>query len=85
MKEEVLERAAAAATSSETGNQTTTRKGLEFRRYFTREGLSPYDTVEWEYRTAAITGEGGEVIFEQKNVEVPKSWSMTATNIVASK
>jgi ribonucleoside-diphosphate reductase alpha chain len=60
-------------------------KGLEFRRYFTREGVSPYDTVEWEYRTAAITSESGEVIFEQKNVEVPKTWSMTATNIVASK
>jgi ribonucleoside-diphosphate reductase alpha chain len=61
------------------------RRGLEFRRYFTREGVSPYDTVEWEYRTAAITSESGEVIFEQKNVEVPKAWSMTATNIVASK
>jgi ribonucleoside-diphosphate reductase alpha chain len=60
-------------------------KGLEFRRYFTRDGVSPYDTVEWEYRTAAITSESGEVIFEQKNVEVPKTWSMTATNIVASK
>src|SRR5678815_5336610 len=60
-------------------------KGLEFRRYFTREGVSPYDAVEWEYRTAAITSESGEIIFEQKNVEVPKTWSMTATNIVASK
>src|SRR5919109_273210 len=80
MKEEVLEQQA-------DGNGTVgkTRKGLEFRRHFTREGISPYDTVEWEYRTAAITSESGEVIFEQKNVEVPKSWSMTATNIVASK
>src|SRR6267142_3139133 len=80
MKEEVLER-----TADGNGNLTKAQKGLEFRRYFTREGISPYDTVEWEYRTAAITGEGGEVIFEQKNVEVPKTWSMTATNIVASK
>ena len=61
------------------------QQGLEFRRYYTKEGLLPYDAVEWEYRTAAITSESGEVIFEQKNVEVPKSWSMTATNIVASK
>src|SRR5207245_3359754 len=53
--------------------------------YFTRAGLSPYDSVEWEYRTDAITSESGEIIFEQKNVEVPKGWSMTATNIVASK
>jgi len=80
MKEEVLE-----TKVEENGSLTKAQKGLEFRRYFTREGISPYDTVEWEYRTAAITSESGEVIFEQKNVEVPKSWSMTATNIVASK
>ena len=80
MKEEVLERKADG-----NGSLTKTQKGLEFRRCFTREGTSPFDTVEWEYRTAAITSESGEVIFEQKNVEVPKSWSMTATNIVASK
>jgi ribonucleoside-diphosphate reductase alpha chain len=81
MKEEVLE--SMAATTND--NIITKHKGLEFRRYFTREGISPYDAVQWEYRTAAITGEGGEVIFEQKDVEVPKGWSMTATNIVASK
>src|SRR5213593_532885 len=80
MKEEVLERKADG-----NGDLTKGHKGLEFCRYFTREGISPYDTVEWEYRTAAITSESGEIIFEQKNVEVPKSWSMTATNIVASK
>ncbi|PYS55763.1 MAG: vitamin B12-dependent ribonucleotide reductase [Acidobacteria bacterium] len=80
MKEEVLERKAGG-----TGSPAKTQTGLEFRRYFTREGISPFDLVEWEYRTAAITSESGEVIFEQKNVEVPKSWSMMATNIVASK
>src|SRR4029453_1229789 len=80
MKEEVLERKADG-----NGSRPAGKKGLEFRRYFTREGISPYDAVEWEYRTAAITSESGEVIFEQKNVEVPKTWSMTATNIVASK
>jgi len=83
MKEEVLESKARAGGGN--GHLTKTQRGLEFRRYLTREGISPYDTVEWEYRTAAITSESGEVIFEQKNVEVPKGWSMTATNIVASK
>jgi ribonucleoside-diphosphate reductase alpha chain len=80
MKEEILE-----GKADGDGTGTRTQKGLAFHRYFTREGISPYDTVEWEYRTAAITSESGEVIFEQKNVEVPKTWSMTATNIVASK
>jgi ribonucleoside-diphosphate reductase alpha chain len=59
--------------------------GLAFRRYFTKPGVSPYDELEWEKRTAQITDAQGNVIFEQKDVEVPKDWSMTATNIVASK
>ncbi len=66
---------------------TTTKKapGLTFRRFFTKPGVSPYDEIEWELRTAQITDAKGNVIFEQKDVETPKDWSMTATNIVASK
>ena len=45
----------------------------------------PYDTVEWETRTAAIKGEGGEVLFEQKDCEVPVFWSQLATNVVVNK
>jgi len=59
--------------------------GLSFHRHFTKAGVSPYDEVEWEFRTASINDAGGGVLFEQKDVEVPKDWSMTATNIVASK
>src|SRR2546429_5013691 len=59
--------------------------GLSFRRFFTKPGVSPYDEVEWDLRLAQITDAQGNVIFEQKDVEVPKDWSMTATNIVASK
>jgi len=59
--------------------------GLTFKRYFTTAGVSPYDELEWELRTAQITDAKGGVIFEQKDVESPKDWSMTATNIVASK
>jgi len=61
------------------------RAGLKFQRRATRPDVSPYDEMAWELRTAAITNEKGEVIFEQRNVEVPKDWSQTATNIVASK
>jgi len=67
---------------------STTKKkaqGLTFRRLFTKSGVSPYGEVEWELRDAQITDSQGGMIFEQKNVEVPKDWSMTATNIVASK
>src|SRR6201998_293866 len=59
--------------------------GLTFRRLFTKPGVSPYEEIEWERRVAQITDAQGNVIFEQKDVEVPKDWSMTATNIVASK
>src|SRR5438105_935399 len=59
--------------------------GMSVPRYFTRAGVDPFDQVEWELRTAAITGEGGQVYFEQKDVEVPASWSQMATNVVVQK
>ena len=61
------------------------RHGLEFQRLFTDGRVSPFDAVEWEKRIAQITNEKGETIFRQESVEVPKAWSQTATNIVASK
>ncbi len=57
---------------------------IRFPRTFTRDGVHPYDEIEWERRDAVIPGENGNV-FEQSGVEVPKFWSMTATNVVASK
>ena len=56
-----------------------------FSRRFSTAGVSPYDELQWERRTASITDSKGNTIFEQKDVEVPIDWSMTATNIVASK
>jgi ribonucleoside-diphosphate reductase alpha chain len=67
------------------GNGHSKGKGLRFGRYFTPAGSHAYDLVEWERRTAAITGEKGQVIFEQKDVEVPRSWSQLAINVVAQK
>jgi len=59
--------------------------GLKLQRYFTAPGDDGFANVEWELRTAAITGENGKMVFEQKDVEVPKSWSQTATNVVVQK
>jgi len=70
---------------TQTRQETVGKKGLEFRRVFTDGKVSPFDGVEWERRTAQITNEKGQTIFRQENVEVPKLWSQTATNIVASK
>ncbi|HVT57622.1 MAG TPA: vitamin B12-dependent ribonucleotide reductase [Thermoanaerobaculia bacterium] len=59
--------------------------GLRVARFYTTAGVDPYDTVEWEARDALITNEKGEPVFEQRGVEVPKSWSQTAANVVVSK
>jgi ribonucleoside-diphosphate reductase alpha chain len=59
--------------------------GLTFPRFFTEAGVDPFDEIEWELRSAVIGSLGGEVVFEQRDVEIPKSWSQQATNIVVSK
>src|SRR5271170_2399104 len=77
---------ASNATAAQGGAVSNySRSGLTFTRRFSRAGISPYDEVQWEKRTASITDASGKSIFEQKDVEVPVDWSMTATNIVASK
>jgi ribonucleoside-diphosphate reductase alpha chain len=72
----------ARETPSATERATT---GLEFPRFFTREGVDPFDEVDWELRAAVIGNERGEVVFEQRDVEIPAFWSQQATNIVVSK
>src|SRR5262245_3864532 len=59
--------------------------GLHVERFFTKAETHPFDELEWDLRTAQITNDKGDVIFEQKNVEVPKSWSALATSVVVSK
>jgi ribonucleoside-diphosphate reductase alpha chain len=77
----ITERPAKPAVSEAAG----TRKGVSVARKFTTPGVHPADELVWDRRTAAITGEDGKVVFEQRDIEVPKSWSMLATNVVASK
>jgi ribonucleoside-diphosphate reductase alpha chain len=59
--------------------------GLEFTRFFTLPGVDPFDEIEWEVRSAVIGNEKGHVVFEQRDVEIPRFWSQQATNIVVSK
>jgi ribonucleoside-diphosphate reductase alpha chain len=59
--------------------------GLTFPRFFTEAGVDPFDEVVWEIRAAAIGNERGEMVFEQRDVEIPSFWSQQATNIVVSK
>jgi ribonucleoside-diphosphate reductase alpha chain len=61
------------------------RQGLQVARRFTTAGVHPFDEVTWERRTASISNEKGEMVFEQRECEVPASWSQMATNVVVSK
>jgi ribonucleoside-diphosphate reductase alpha chain len=64
---------------------TPAAPGLTFPRFFTDAAIDPFDEVEWDLRAAVIGNEKGDVVFEQRDVEIPKSWSQQATNIVVSK
>src|SRR6202165_1913490 len=75
----------AAGRNRQGGNGASSDRGLRFERYFTPPDSRAYDLIHWERRTAAITNEKGPVIFEQKDVEVPSSWSQLAINVVAQK
>jgi len=59
--------------------------GLTFPRFFSEAGTDPFDEIEWEVRDALIGNERGELVFEQRGVEIPMFWSQQATNIVVSK
>ena len=67
------------------GKRTAEARGVRVPRFFTRAGEHPFDAVRWERRTATIQNERGELIFEQRDVEIPADWSQLATNVVASK
>ncbi len=87
----VLKEPTAIDTESSASAQTVVAqnehvgKGLTLTRYFTKAGVHPFEEIQWDLRTAVITSERGEKIFEQVDVEIPASWSMTATNVVVSK
>lgn len=61
------------------------QKGLRIERFFTRDGISPYNMFEYDYRTSVIKNPNGTKVFEMNNVEVPKQWSQVATDVLAQK
>ncbi len=66
-------------------SKASRRKGLAVERFFTKKEVDPFSEVEWELRSATITGADGHVFFEQNDVEIPVDWSQTATNVVVQK
>src|SRR5262245_13271894 len=75
----------AADAKKKPANRQAHGMGLSLQRWSTTPGRDPFSEVEWELRTAAITDGAGKVYFEQTDVEIPKTWSQTATNVVAQK
>ncbi|MGX5688438.1 vitamin B12-dependent ribonucleotide reductase [Arcticibacter tournemirensis] len=69
----------AAKTAGGTGS------GLQFQRYFSKEGVNVYDLFTYEKRSSVIRNPAGDAVFEMKDVEVPSSWSQVATDILAQK
>ena len=60
-------------------------KGMRFERRFTKDNVNVFDQFEYDYRSSVIRNPSGEVVFEMTNVEVPRSWSQIATDILAQK
>ena len=80
------QKAAVVAADHEVTTSPDVARGIAIKQQFCpSEAADPFDTVDWELRTAAIKGEGGEVLFEQTDCEVPASWSQLATNVVVNK
>lgn len=71
--------------SKRTGKLNAGRAGLQVQAKFCPTDVEPFDTVEWEVRSAAIKDESGKALFEQTDCEVPATWSQLATNVVVSK
>ena len=75
----------APASNAAPANSAAPGRGIVLERFFTTAGVDPYSQVDWDLRSAVISGEDGRIVFEQKDVEVPRAWSQTATNVVVSK
>src|SRR6218665_1980780 len=65
--------------------QVSAKSGLQFHRRFTKDSVNVFDMFQYDYRTSVIRNPTGEVVFEMKDVEVPKQWSQIATDILAQK
>jgi len=76
---------ASPARDESFGESRKAEQGLVIQHTFCPEAADPFELIEWERRSAKITDDKGNVIFEQHDVEVPSSWSQLATNVVASK
>ena len=69
----------------EQNQQTIGKSGLEISRYFTKDGISPFDQFTYDKKTSLIKNPDGSIVFQADNIEVPTFWSQTATDVLAQK
>ena len=58
---------------------------MKFSRYYTGDGVSPFDMFTYTKRSSVLRNPDGSIVFEADNIEVPESWSQMATDILAQK
>ncbi len=80
-----LQGTAPTASGTDTPSVSYHENGLHIERCFSVEGKSPFDLVEYERRSSVIREPDGTVVFEMKDLEIPKQWSQVATDIIAQK
>jgi ribonucleoside-diphosphate reductase alpha chain len=76
---------AATELKKKTRRTASRARGLRFKRVYTTPGMDPFDLIDWDLRTSKISNPDGSTVFELKEIQVPKSWSQLATDILASK
>ena len=81
----IMSRSSKREASQKTAKDDVIPQNLTIQRRFSTPGVHPFDELKWEVRTASITNEKGETVFEQKDAEVPVTWSQLAVNVVVSK
>ena len=72
-------------TTTKSSTQKVDAPALKMEFFFSTAGLHPFEQIEWETRSAKISSDTGEAIFEQNDIELPASPSQLATKVVASK
>ncbi len=82
---EPTRRGSSAQSQGKPEAKPNAKQGLRFEHLFSTPDTDPFDLVSWEKRDAVISGEAGQVVFEQRGVEIPTFWSQTATNVVTNK
>jgi len=60
-------------------------RGLTIKRYFSKEGVSPFEMFTYDKRNSIIKNPDGSTVFEMHDVEVPLFWTQVATDILAQK